>query len=342
LSLTVRQLAEWVGGEVVGDPNTPLRRPAALNDAEPGDFTFVTDGDKNVKAWAASKAAAAVVPLAFPADDRPVVKVADPLAAFLGVVLRLRGDRTQPREIHPTAVLHPTVQLGPGARVEAYAVIGEGTTLGANATVHTGGVVGRFCTIGDDFTLHPHAVLYDDCVVGHRVTVHANAVVGGDGFGYRLVKGRHEKIPQLGSVELEDDVEIGSGSTVDRGAIGPTRVGAGTKIDNLVMVAHNCRLGRHNILVGQAGLAGSVRTGDYVVIAGQAGIADHIRIGDRTVIGAQSGVLGDIPPDTEVLGSPAFPRRDYLRTILGIQKLAELRDEVKDLKKRVKELEARG
>jgi UDP-3-O-[3-hydroxymyristoyl] glucosamine N-acyltransferase len=264
------------------------------------------------------------------------------LAAFIRVVLKLRGDRAEPREVHPTAVVHPTAKLGPNARVGPNAVVGEGTVLGANATVHAGAVVGRFCTIGDDFTLHPHAVLYDDCVVGHRVTVHANAVVGGDGFGYRLVKGRHEKIPQVGSVELEDDVEIGSGSTVDRGAIGPTRVGAGTKIDNLVMVAHNCRLGRHNILVGQAGLAGSVRTGDYVVIAGQAGIADHIRIGDRTVIGAQSGVLGDIPPDTEVLGSPAFPRRDYLRTILGIQKLAELRDEVKDLKKRVKELEARG
>jgi UDP-3-O-[3-hydroxymyristoyl] glucosamine N-acyltransferase len=342
LSLTVRQLADWVGGEVVGDPGTAVRNPAALGDAEPGDFSFVTDGEKNLKAWAASNAAAAFVSPNFTADARPVVKVPDPLAAFIQVVLKLRGERAEPREVHPTAVVHPTAELGPNARVGPNAVVGEGTVIGANATVHAGAVVGRFCAIGDDFTLFPNATLYDDCKVGHRVTVHTGAVIGADGFGYRLVKGRHEKVPQLGWVELGDDVEVGANAAVDRGAVGATRIGTGTKIDNLVMVGHNCRIGRHNILVGQAGLAGSCTTGEYVVIAGQAGTADHIHIGDRAVLGAQCGVLSDIPPDTEVLGSPAFPRREYLRTILGIQKMAEFRDEVKELKKRVRALEAKG
>lgn len=342
MTLTVRQLADWVGGQVVGDPATPLRNPAALGDAEPGDFSFVTDGEKNLKAWAGSKASAAFVPPNFPADPRPVIQVADPLAAFIRVVLQLRGDRAEPREVHPTAVVHPTARLGPNTRVGPNAVVGEGTVLGANATVHAGAVVGRFCTVGDDFTLHPNATLYDDCRIGHRVTVHSGAVIGADGFGYRLVKGRHEKIPQVGWVELEDDVEIGANTTVDRGAVGVTRVGTGTKIDNLVMVAHNCRLGRHNILVGQVGLAGSCTSGDYVVMAGQVGTADHVHIGDRAVLGAKCGVLSDIPPDTEVLGAPAMPRRDFLRMVVSMQKVGEMRDELRQLKKRVQALEANG
>lgn len=340
MSLTVRQLAEWVGGEVLGDPNTVVRNAAALGDAEPGDFSFVSDGDKNLKAWAASKASAAFVPLTFPPDPRPVIPVRDPLAAFIQVVLRLRGDRPEVRSVHPTAVIHPTVQFGPNANVGPYVVVGEGTTVGANATIHTGAVIGRFCSIGDDFALHPNAVLYDDCRVGNRVVVHANTVIGGDGFGYRLVNGRHEKVPQVGSVEIADDVEIGACTTVDRGAIGPTRIGTGTKIDNLVMVAHNCRLGKHNILVGQVGLAGSCTTGDYVVMAGQVGTADHVHIGDRAVLGAQAGVISDIPPDSEVLGAPAIPRRQFLRMYIDMQRLGELRDELKALKKQVAALEA--
>ena len=342
MSLTVRQLAEWVSGEVIGDPNTLLRNPAPIDAAEPGDFTYVADGDKNLKAWAASKASAAVVGPSFPADSRPVVKVADPLAAFLQIAIRLRGDRTLAPGIHPTAVIHPTATLGLNAHVAPYVVIGEGTTIGANAVIHSGVVVGRFCTLGNDVTLYPNAVLYDDCVLGNRVTIHSNSVIGADGFGFRLVKGRHEKIPQVGTAELEDDVDVGACSTVDRGAVGATRIGTGTKIDNLVMVAHNCRLGKHNILVGQVGLAGSCSSGDYVVMAGQAGTADHIHIGDRAVLGAQCGVISDIPPDTEVLGAPAIPRRDYFRMYIGMQKVGDLRDELKALKKQVAALEARG
>lgn len=341
MAFTVRQVADWIGGEVVGDGDAPLTGTATLGDAVAGDLTFV-DGVKHLKKWAASAASAAVVPASFPVDPRPLVKVADPLAAFLKVVLTLRGDRTEVREVHPTAVIHPTATLGPNPSLGPHAVVGAHTVVGANVTLHAGAVVGRYCRIGDDFTLHPNAVLYDDCVIGHRVTVHAGAVIGADGFGYRLVHGRHEKVPQVGIVELADDVEVGVNTAIDRGAVGATRVGVGTKIDNLVMVAHNCRLGRHNILVGQVGLAGSVTTGDYVVMAGQVGVADHTHIGDRAVLAAQCGVISDVPAGAEVFGSPAIPRREFLRMYVGMQKVGVARDQIKDLDARVTALEDRA
>jgi UDP-3-O-[3-hydroxymyristoyl] glucosamine N-acyltransferase len=335
-------VAEWVGGEVVGDGDVRLTRPTALSDAGPGDLTFV-DGDKNRKAWAACRASAAVVPQSFPNDPRPLIKVADPLATFLKIVLHFRGERPElPREIHPTAVVHPSAELGPNAHVGPHAVIGERTRIGANATIHAGVVIGRFCLIGDDVTLYPHVVLYDDCTLGNRVILHAHAVIGADGFGYRMVNGRHEKIPQVGSVEIADDVEIGASTTVDRGTVGPTRIGLGTKIDNQVMVAHNCQLGPHNILISQVGLAGSCTTGAYVVMAGQVGLADHVHVGDRAILGAQCGVIQDIPADAKMLGSPSMPGSEYLRCVANWQKLPELRKDVARIKKHLKLDEASG
>jgi UDP-3-O-[3-hydroxymyristoyl] glucosamine N-acyltransferase len=175
-------------------------------------------------------------------------------------------------------------------------------------------------------------VVYDDCVLGDRVVVHANAVIGADGFGYRTQDGRHVKVPQLGWVEVEDDVEIGAGATVDRGTFGATRIGAGTKIDNLVMVGHNCQIGRHNILAAQAGVAGSCTTGDYVVMAGQVGVADHVHIGDRVVIAAKSGVVSDIPSDTRVLGYPARPEAHAKRIWVTLDHLPEWRRDLKRVK----------
>jgi UDP-3-O-[3-hydroxymyristoyl] glucosamine N-acyltransferase len=331
---TVGEIAAWVGGSVSGAADTLVGRATSLADAGVGDLTLV-DGAKRLKDWQASAAAAAVVPTDFPDDPKPIIRVPDPLAAFVEIVLRFRGPRADDTGIHPTAVIHPSVTFGAAPVVGPHAVVGEGTTVGANARILAGAVVGRFCTLGDDVTLHPRAVLYDDCTLHDRVIVHAGAVVGADGFGYRLVKGKHERVPQLGGTILEADVEVGANSTIDCGTFGPTRIGAGTKIDNLVMVSHNCRIGRNNILVGQAGLAGSCATGDYVVLAGQAGIADHIRIGDRTVVGAQGGVISDLPPDVQVLGSPAMPVRDYFKAVAEWRKLAEVRRELRRIKKRL-------
>jgi UDP-3-O-[3-hydroxymyristoyl] glucosamine N-acyltransferase len=172
-------------------------------------------------------------------------------------------------------------------------------------------------------------------VFGDRVTIHSGSVIGADGFGYRNHQGQHIKVPQLGWVEIEDDVEVGACSTIDRGTFGPTRIGAGTKIDNLVMIGHNCRIGRHNVLCGQVGIAGSCTTGDHVVMAGQVGLADHVTIGSRVVIGARSGVPTDIPSDSNVLGAPAVPIQEQKRLFIALKKLPDLRDDVKRIKKQL-------
>ena len=269
-----------------------------------------------------------------PPNGRPVIRVADPLMAFADIVRHLRGHPEEPRGlIDPSAHIHPTAQLAPGVSVGPFASIGEGTQIGENTAVHTGAVIGRFCKLGRDTVIHPRAVLYADCVLGDRVRIHSGAILGADGFGYRTERGRHIKVPQLGWVEIENDVEIGAGSTIDRGTFGPTRIGAGTKIDNLVMIGHNCQIGRHNILCGQVGIAGSCSTGDYTVMAGQVGIADHIAIGAQVTIAAKSGVLCDIPNGSTVMGYPAMPGNEQLRLQILLKKLPDLRNDVKQIKK---------
>lgn len=336
MSVTVRQLAEWVRGEVLGDADLPISNARTLTDAEPGDITFV-EHDKHLAAWHTSRASAAVVPANVPVNGRPIIRVADPLMAFVEIVRHLRGRPSATTgSIDPTAHIHPTAALAAGVTVGPFAVIGEGAVIGAGSTLHAGVSVGRFCMLGTDVTLYPHVVLYDECVLGDRVVVHANAVIGADGFGYRTQDGRHHKVPQLGWVELEDDVEIGACSTIDRGTFGPTRIGTGTKIDNLVMVGHNCHIGRHNVFVSQVGIAGSVSTGDHVVMAGQVGVADHVHIGDRVTLGAKAGVPRDIPPDSQMLGAPATPHRDQIRILMSLEKLPDLRKDVKRIKDHLK------
>lgn len=341
MPFTVGEIAGWVGGTATGPADTPVQWATSLVDAGPGDLTLV-DGPKRRKDWEASKASAAVVPADFPDDPRPLIRVADPLVAFIQIVLKLRGDRPAETGIHPTAVIHPSVKLGDNPTVGPHAVIGENTTVGANAVIQAGTVVGRFCTLGDNVTLHPRVVLYDDCTLGNRVTIHAGAVIGADGFGYRLVKGKHEKIPQLGTVVIDDDVEIGANSTIDRGTFGSTRIGAGTKIDNQVMVSHNCKIGKHNIFVSQVGLAGSCVTGDYVVMAGQVGIADHIVIGDKAVIGAQAGVMKDVPAGEYHFGYPAMNGREFMKYVAEWGRLSDTRRDVARIKKHLKLDEEKG
>jgi UDP-3-O-[3-hydroxymyristoyl] glucosamine N-acyltransferase len=332
VSVTVRQLAEWVRGEVLGDGDLPIEDARTISDARPGDITFV-DGDKHAAAWHACPAAAAVAPASIPVNGRPLIRVGDPLLAFAEIVRHLRGRPPHPAgEIHPSAVVHASARLGEGVSVGPFAVVGEDTVVGARSALRAGVVVGRGCRIGADAVLHPRVVLYDESVLGDRVIVHANTVIGADGFGYRAQAGRHVKVPQLGWVEVEDDVEIGAGATVDRGTFGPTRIGAGTKIDNLVMVGHNCQIGRHNILAAQVGVAGSCTTGDYVVMAGQVGIADHVRVGDRSVIAAKSGVMHDVPPDSRMLGYPARPESHVKRVWVSLDHLPDWRRDLKRVK----------
>jgi UDP-3-O-[3-hydroxymyristoyl] glucosamine N-acyltransferase len=332
--ITVGQLAALVHGQVHGDAGLGLDAARPLNQAGPQDVTFV-ENERNLRHLADCRAHVLVVPAALGSRHGELVAadgtvltllaVRDPLLAFSAIVQHLHGrPEPAPWGIDPLAAVHSSVTLGPDASIHPFAVIGEGSVVGARCRIHSGAVVGRRCRLGDDVTLHPHAVLYDDTVLGDRVIVHAHAVLGADGFGYRLQEGRHVKVPQLGSVEIGDDVEIGACTTVDRGTFQATRVGAGTKVDNLVMIAHNCQIGRHNLFVSQVGVAGSSSTGDYVVLAGQVGVADHVHIHDRAVIGARSGLFRDVGPGERMLGAPARPERDEKRILLSLDKLPGL------------------
>lgn len=335
MNLTVRQMAAWVSGEVVGNGDAEIVDARPLTEARLGHITFVDD-DRHLDAWHHSPASAAVVLPHVPVNGRPLIRVRDPLMAFVSIVQHLRGVGTaHANAIHPTAQIHPTARIGANAEIGAFVVVGEGCTIGEGATLHAGVSLGRNCRIGCDVSLFPHVVLYDDTVLGDRVTVHANSVLGADGFGYRTQAGRHVKVPQLGYVEVGDDVEIGACTTIDRGTFGPTRIGSGTKIDNLVQIAHNCQIGKHNLLVSQVGIAGSTTTGEYVVMAGQVGIADHLHVGDRSVLGAKAGVHKDVPPDSRMLGAPATPDREQMRIMMSLEKLPELRKDLRKIKQKL-------
>ncbi|MGL4550912.1 MAG: UDP-3-O-(3-hydroxymyristoyl)glucosamine N-acyltransferase, partial [Gemmataceae bacterium] len=283
MSLTAQELADLVSGTLIGPPGRAVRAAGPIHEAGPDHVSFL-EHERNLPHLKTCKAGVLVVPPGV--ADRladagfTLIEARDPLLAFVAIVQKIQGTPPAPAEgVSPLASVHPTATLAPGCCVLPFAAVGPDTVLGPRCVVHPGAVIGAGCTLGADVVIHPNAVLYDRTKLGDRVTVHAGAVLGSDGFGYRFQGGRHVKVPQLGWVEIGDDVEVGAGATVDRGTFGPTTIGAGTKIDNLVQIGHNCRVGRHNLIVSQVGMAGSCTTGDYVVLAGQVGVADHLTIG---------------------------------------------------------------
>jgi UDP-3-O-[3-hydroxymyristoyl] glucosamine N-acyltransferase len=332
VAATVRELASLIRGTLEGDGDLMITDARSLKQAGQGHITFLED-ERQAERLQQSAASAIVVPTALAVEGRTVIRSDDPLAAFIAIVQHIRGrEPAPPVGIDPRAVVHPTVTMGAGSSVQALAVVGEGTVMGARCRIHPGAVVGRNCRFGDDVVIHANAVLYDGTVAGNRVIIHANTVIGADGFGYRQVQGKHVKVPQLGYVELEDDVEIGACATIDRGTFDATRIGTGTKIDNLVMIAHNCQIGPHNILVAQVGMAGSSSTGSHVIMAGQVGITDHIHIGDQAILGARAGVACDVPPKSRYLGAPAIPEAESKRIVAGLYRLPEIRRDIKRIK----------
>lgn len=335
MAFDAQELAARVQGRLVGSTSTRFTGARPLNQAGPTDVSFIAD-EAHERDLGRSHAGLLLAKPGRRHGSTPVIEVEDPLLAFLEV-FRLFNPQTAHKGfgIHPTAVIDPTAVLGEGVDIHAQVTIGEGTRLGKRCRLFPGVVIGRNCVLGDDVTLHPNVVLYDGVVLGDRVEIHANAVIGADGFGYRTQNGCHVKIPQLAGVVIENDVEIGACTTIDRGTFEPTRIGQGTKIDNLVMIGHNCRIGRHNLLVSQVGIAGSCTTGDYVVMAGQVGVADHVNIGDGAVLGAQAGVHKDIPAGWRVLGAPARPEKDAKVILLSLDRLPEIRQDVRAIKKRL-------
>ena len=330
-------LAQLVDGQLVGDGTVEIHGAATLDDASECDITLV---DKDLKAarLATATARAVVVPRDFPLDvlTRPAIVVDDVHRAFTAIVEHFRPPRVRPRiGISPAATISRTARLADDVDVYPGATIEADVEIGAGSTIHAGVRIMAGSKLGQNVTIYPNAVLYENTVVGARSIVHANAVLGANGFGYRLVDGSHQPSAQLGWAQIGSDCEIGAGSTVDRGTYGPTIIGDGTKIDNLVMIAHNCRIGKHNMICSQVGVAGSTTTGEYVVMAGQVGVRDHVHIGDRAVLGAKAGVSNDVAANTMVFGSPAIREREQKIQFAAIAKLPEMRRQLRTLQKAV-------
>ena len=330
------ELAKILAGTVQGDKELLITGVNDLTGAVEGDISFVTDA-KYVKMLVESAASAVVAPPGLKVD-RSAIIVARPDLAFARLLELFARPLPHPaRGIHRTAVVE--CKLPASVAVGAYATIGADTVIGENTVIYPHVYIGPNVTIGDDCIIWPGAVIRERVSIGHRVILHPNVTIGGDGFGYNLVDGRHRKICHIGTVIIEDDVEIGAGSCVDRAKAGATVIGAGTKIDNLVQIAHNVKIGAHSIIVAQVGIAGSASLGQYVVLGGQAGVVDHISVGDGVVAAARCVLMKSIPPGLVVSGVPARDRREHLRQQAHVARLPKLVEKVAELTKRVAELE---
>ncbi|MEK7668373.1 MAG: UDP-3-O-(3-hydroxymyristoyl)glucosamine N-acyltransferase [Gemmatimonadota bacterium] len=334
--LTAAEAAVLVGGVLIGDGAVPLCGVAPLDRAGPEDLSFLAHG-RYLPAFQASKAGAVLVKAedqgAQPGPATRIV-VGDPHAAMLRVVSRLYPVPPRVTGIHPSAVVEPGVTLGADVALGPHAVVGAGATLGDRVTVLAGSVVGAGVSVGDDTTLHPGVVLYPGAQVGARVVLHAGVRVGVDGFGYVQGPAGHQKIPHVGRCIIGDDVEVGANTTIDRGSVDDTVVGPGTKIDNLVHIAHNCRIGARCLVMGQVGIAGSTRVEDDVILAGQVGLAGHLTVGRGARIAAQSGVMADVPAGATYFGSPARAHREAMRAVAVLYRLAKIADPLEGLVER--------
>ncbi|MGH9377791.1 MAG: UDP-3-O-(3-hydroxymyristoyl)glucosamine N-acyltransferase [Terriglobia bacterium] len=330
--MTVEEVAQIVRGRAQGNGRAPLSGVAQLEQAKASELAYA-EGSRALARAAASQAGCILVQDSSSLPHQTTIEVSHPKLAFIQAAQALAPKATPPSGIHPGAVISPLAALGEGVYAGPGVVIEDGVRVGARTALMAGVCLGAGAEIGADCVLHPSVTLYPGARLGNRVVLHAGVVIGGDGFGYVFAEGRHQKFPQVGGVVIEDDVEIGCNSTVDRGSLGTTIVGAGTKIDNLVQIAHNVRIGRHSIVAAQTGISGSVEIGDYVVIGGQVGIGDHVRIENRAVVGSGAGILpGKIVHEGSVVwGTPARPLAEFKKLYAHFASLPELARKVKEI-----------
>jgi UDP-3-O-[3-hydroxymyristoyl] glucosamine N-acyltransferase len=334
----LKELAEWVDGTVVGDGEIEISGVASIEEARTGELTFIAN-PKYLLKLKETNASAIIVSKEVTHADKPLLCVIHPHLAFAKILTLFFEKPYQPKGIDPNTWISPTAKLGKDLTLYPFVYIGDRCSIGDRVTLYPGVYVGEDSAIGEDSILYSNVSVYSGAVVGKRVILHSGVVVGGDGFGYVKEGKKNVKIPQVGRVEIEDDVEIGANSTIDRAALGKTIIRRGAKIDNLVQVAHNVVIGEDTILCAQVGISGSTKIGNNVTLAGQVGVADHVEIGDNVIVGAQAGVMNDLPANQAYIGTPTYPHREYLRMAAAFPKLPEMRKTLIEIEKRLKKIE---
>ena len=341
LHKTLNEIAKLIDGKVIGDGDTLITGVSGIKEAADGDITFLAN-PKYSSLMDKTAAAAIITSAEAQKTTKPIILTENPSLAFAKIIsMFIPDDAGHPQGIDYTVVMGKNVTLGKDVVLGPYVVIGDNVTIGDNTIIYAGCFIGHHTKIGSQTLIYPHVSIRERISIGNRVIIHSGTVIGSDGFGFATIKGLHHKIPQVGTVEIADDVEIGANVTIDRARFDKTVIGRGTKIDNLVQIAHNVVIGENALIVAQVGVAGSTIIGNNVTLAGQAGLVGHITIGDNVIVTGQSGVAKSVPADTMVSGYPARPFMTTQRVNASMQNLPKLFELVKQLKKKVEELEAR-
>src|SRR3990172_3475336 len=337
---TLKELADLVGGEVAGNASILIKGVAPLESAAEGDITFITS-PKYAHLLKTTAASAVIAPPEMKVEDKDLIVSRNPQLAHAKILTLFNSRPYMAKGIDKRAYIGRRPKISDTVNIYPFAYIGDDVEIGERTVVHPGAFVGNGCIIGSDVAIYPNTTIMDRCIVGNRVIIHAGVVIGADGFGFARDGKRHYKIPQTGIVQIDDDVEIGANTTIDRAAFGKTWIKKGTKIDNLVQVAHNDVIGEDCILVAQSGIAGSCKLGSNVILRAQVGVGDHINIGDNVMVAGQAGVTSDIPDNQVMSGYPTIPHREWLKASLTFPHLPEMRKSINELKKKVAELEAK-
>jgi UDP-3-O-[3-hydroxymyristoyl] glucosamine N-acyltransferase len=343
MPITLKELATLCNARIEGgDPSAQIDSAADITSAQQGQVTQLTNA-KYVRYIKDSTATACFIAEGFPVENIPehiaLLICADPEMSFIKAVGQLHPAKHYKSQIASDSYIDESASLGCGLYIGPYAVIGEHTVIGDNTAILAGAYIGDNVTIGKNCRIHPYAVIYDEVILGDNVIIHSGAIIGADGFGYKFRNNAHIKVPQVGNVVIEDKVEIGANTCIDRGALGSTVIGMGSKIDNLVQIGHNNKVGKHVIMCGLTGVSGSCTIEDYVILAGSSGVADHVTIGQGAVVLARSGVAGDVLPGSQVFGSPAKDKRTAYKEQIAISKLPDLMKKVKALEEEIRQLQ---
>lgn len=334
----LRELAELVGGTVCGDGEVEIQRVATIDAAGPGEISFISN-PKYLARLKDSKAAAVIVSPGVEAPGMALLVCRNPYLAFARILTHLQVRRPQPRGVMTGAQVAATAVLGEDVTIHPGAVVGENVRIGRGSIVHPGVVLYEDVVVGQDCILHAGAIVREQCRLGDRVILQPSAVIGADGFGYAPDGRRYVKIPQVGIVEIEDDVEIGACTCIDRAALGVTRICRGVKIDNLVQIGHNTVIGEDTVIVSQVAIAGSVEIGKHCTFGGQVAIAGHLKVGDNVMVGGKGGITNNVAPNQVLSGTPAIPHKDWLRASMSFGKLPEMRKEIARMKRQMEALE---